>query len=212
MIIKLCFPSPVQSRMRSCGHSERRGHSRKDEWLLFRCLWHHYPSTEYIFLHPLGTQRLMEHESGIFLGVVRLSHAPVWRGAAGDACMRLRPTGHAGRVWANSGVNIEGSNWRTARRGIPYISGLCGSAYNVVTFSGEKKTVFVCQRSLQIFAQHSQGSPDTHVIHSAFYWSQLLLIEWAQSSDSDSAVHVAHTTSCRCPSFSSNLAQLQQSY
>lgn len=140
-----------------------RSRKKEDEWLLFRCLWHQYPSSEYIFLHPLGTQRLMEHESGIFLGVVRLSHAPVWRGAAGDACMRLRPTGHAGRVWANSGVNIEGSNWRTARQGISYISILCGSAYNILTFSGEDS---LCMP--KVFSDFLCSIPGAPLIHVSY--------------------------------------------
>lgn len=73
---------------------------------------------------------------------VRLSHAPVWRRAAGNGYMSLRPTGHAVRVWANSGVNIDGSNWRTAQRGISYISVPSGSFQNTLACSGEKKSLF----------------------------------------------------------------------
>lgn len=43
------------ARSQSWGHPKRRGRCRKDEWLLFRCLWQQHPSSEYIFLHPLGT-------------------------------------------------------------------------------------------------------------------------------------------------------------
>lgn len=34
---------------------------------------------------------------------------------------------------AISGVNISGSNWRTAQQGISYISDLCGSVENALT-------------------------------------------------------------------------------
>lgn len=42
--------------------------------------------------------------------------------------------GHAVRAWANSGVNIGGSNWRTTQQGISYILDPCGCYVNILAF------------------------------------------------------------------------------
>lgn len=134
------------------------------------------PAVNTFFLIHWGTQRLMEHESGIFLGVVWLSHAPVWRGAAGDAGMRLRPTGHAERAWANSGVNIYGSNWRTAQQGISYISVLCSSVHNILTFSGERRQ-YLYAKGLFKFCTAFTGLPLILILYIVHFIGHIF-IDW----------------------------------
>lgn len=172
------------------------------------------PAVNTFFFIHWRTQRLMEHESGIFLGVVWLSHAPVWRGAAGDAGMRLR---HARRAWANSGVNIYGSNWRTAQQGISYISVLWLSPQYPDFFQVWIKDGIWMPKTFSDFAQHFLDSPDTHFIYSSFYWSHFYWLNEYKAHSLRFGLYMgraclaAHTTSCCCPSFSANLLQLQWS-
>lgn len=167
---------------------------KKKERLLFQCLWQQYPSSEYIFLHPLGTQRLMEHESGISLGAVWLSHAPVRRGAAGNGSMRLRPSGHAGGVWANSGVNIDGSNWRTAQQGISYISVPCATTENIVIFQVKRRGYLYVKGPFSFWTP-----PDTQSIYRVFcrsqiYWLKDNKTQW--SCFNAAAAHVKSLSAC----------------
>lgn len=109
---------------------------------------------------------------------------PVWSGAAGSSCcVRPRPRGHAVRVWANSGVNIDGSNWRTTQRGISYIPDPCGSAENVlsVDFWSWKRAVRCMPKTFFLPMRNLLKPPPTLLIQSLhtlnrsrFNWSNKL--------------------------------------